>query len=676
MRRFHYTIVAALSVMAAASCNSQFGIAASDQPAALQLVMRDITENELTLSAPDDVEFECDESRNAAALARWLSSAGVESTCGNATVLNDFTGLTADCGSTGSATVTWTATDDCGNRISHTASFVIADTTAPTIHGPEDVTVPCEGTATVRALQAWLDSASATDDCGRVELTREETLLSDGCDAVGTTRAVWTAADACGNTETHTATFTIEDTTPMLVVTAPGDVDVECDGTGNEPAFERWLNAATVEGGCGNASLTDEITRASNGCGATSVTQVTWTAVDDCAETASDAAVFSIVDTTAPTLAQPDPLELECGDAGNRTAVDDWLGAVRGRDACSDVRVTDDFEGLQRRCGGAGAAVVTWTAVDACDNSSAVSSDLRVLDTLPPLLIVPEDRRFCTGDEDLSALRRWLAAADAEDECSDPEIENDFSRDRVPESCVFDVTWTATDACGNEASDSATAGIQDTEPPVLTVNGPPRMTLECNVDTYDELGAAAEDACDVGLTEATVGGDDVDLATPGVYSVRYDAMDLCRNEAAPVRRTVEVVDTLPPQAIDGIALELWPPNHRYENLSLADCVRDLCEVDLDVNAVGQIIEIYSDEPENANGDGNTVDDIVIVDHSSFLLRAERQGGGNGRVYGITFDISDSAGNAIRDTCLIAVPHDESGRPAIDDGPTAGYVVRP
>ena len=47
------------------------------------------------------------------------------------------------------------------------------------------------------------------------------------------------------------------------------------------------------------------------------------------------------------------------------------------------------------------------------------------------------------------------------------------------------------------------------------------------------------------------------------------------------------------------------------------------------------------------------------------LREERQGGGNGRVYTITFKVSDAAGNTT--TAKVTVPKSEGGA-AIDDGP--------
>ena len=58
-----------------------------------------------------------------------------------------------------------------------------------------------------------------------------------------------------------------------------------------------------------------------------------------------------------------------------------------------------------------------------------------------------------------------------------------------------------------------------------------------------------------------------------------------------------------------------------------------------------ITSVSSDEPDNAGGDGNTINDIVIAgDCKSVQLRKERMGSGNGRVYTITLTVTDSGGN--------------------------------
>ena len=81
----------------------------------------------------------------------------------------------------------------------------------------------------------------------------------------------------------------------------------------------------------------------------------------------------------------------------------------------------------------------------------------------------------------------------------------------------------------------------------------------------------------------------------------------------------------------------------------------------------------SDEANNSGGDGNTTNDIVIApDCKSVQLRSERSGNGNGRVYTITFKVTDASGNVATATAKVTVPHSQNGSAAVDDGPN--YTV--
>lgn len=139
-------------------------------------------------------------------------------------------------------------------------------------------------------------------------------------------------------------------------------------------------------------------------------------------------------------------------------------------------------------------------------------------------------------------------------------------------------------------------------------------------------------------------------------------------------------DTTPPAVEIGEMTELWPPNHKYHTFNLSDIVLsvgDDIDGNLDIDQSCVILSIYSDEPEDVEGegDGNTVDDIVILGQSSFKVLSERQGTGNGRVYGITFEVFDLSGNSTVATVYLGVPHDKSGKtPIEDDGSAAGYTV--
>jgi hypothetical protein len=122
---------------------------------------------------------------------------------------------------------------------------------------------------------------------------------------------------------------------------------------------------------------------------------------------------------------------------------------------------------------------------------------------------------------------------------------------------------------------------------------------------------------------------------------------------------------------------MWPPNHAYQTFNVTDFVASAsssCDASVDINDV-VIQKVTSDEPENSAGaDGNTLNDIVIApDCKSVQLRRERDGNLNGRVYTITFKVTDSFGNSTTATVKVFVPINNNGT-AVDNGAAAGYTV--
>jgi hypothetical protein len=113
------------------------------------------------------------------------------------------------------------------------------------------------------------------------------------------------------------------------------------------------------------------------------------------------------------------------------------------------------------------------------------------------------------------------------------------------------VTLVVTDSSGETDSDETMIIVEDTTPPVITLNSDATITLECGIDVYEELGATASDICDP-IVSVVIGGDTVDTTTCGTYIVTYNATDACGNTAIQATRTVTVEDTLPPEIIAAI----------------------------------------------------------------------------------------------------------------------------
>lgn len=121
----------------------------------------------------------------------------------------------------------------------------------------------------------------------------------------------------------------------------------------------------------------------------------------------------------------------------------------------------------------------------------------------------------------------------------------------------------------------------------------------------------------------------------------------------------------PPVCPAGVSLELWPPNHQYVGIDVAAVAGVTDPAGLPLSVV--ITAITQDEPVNGPGDGNSVCDGTGVGTSMALIRAERSGRGNGRVYNIHYTATNSAGGACSGIVEVTVPHSQNGTPAADDG---------
>jgi hypothetical protein len=96
---------------------------------------------------------------------------------------------------------------------------------------------------------------------------------------------------------------------------------------------------------------------------------------------------------------------------------------------------------------------------------------------------------------------------------------------------------------------------------------------------------------------------------------------------------------------------LWPPNHRYRTVTAMVTVTDDADPEVEVT----LLSVTSNEPDDGQGDGNTTNDIVVVDDVTFQLRAERSEIGTGRMYAVTYQAIDDCGNSTVTTATVAVP---------------------
>ena len=103
---------------------------------------------------------------------------------------------------------------------------------------------------------------------------------------------------------------------------------------------------------------------------------------------------------------------------------------------------------------------------------------------------------------------------------------------------------------------------------------------------------------------------------------------------------------------------LWPPNHAMQPIMV------LGVTDPESQPLTFVVNsVWQDEPTNGTGDGDTAVDATL---SPLVVRAERSGNGNGRVYRITLTASDSAGGSCTTEVQVGVPHSKKKLP-VDGG---------
>ena len=307
------------------------------------------------------------------------------------------------------------------------------------------------------------------------------------------------------------------------VVTCPSDITVNA-AAGQAGAVVNY-SVTTNGSNCGSSLIYSVPSGSFFPAGTTTVTVAGQTG-DACSflVTVNNPGGLSI------TLNGDNPMTFECGDDFNdpgATAVDSAGQAV-------PVTVSGTFDPNTD-----GTYTLTYTATEG-QNSVSTTRTINVVDTQPPAITVAGANPLNVGCNQTFVD----PGASAVDAC-DGTVAVQASPTTLDTSTpgTYTITYTAHDSHNHTATATRTVvvGADPNDPPVVTLNGAPQMTIECG-SVFTDPGATASAGC-VSLQVTT--DSNLDTHTPGTYTITYSAT-ASNNLSASATRVVEVVDTTPP----------------------------------------------------------------------------------------------------------------------------------
>jgi hypothetical protein len=298
------------------------------------------------------------------------------------------------------------------------------------------------------------------------------------------------------------------------------------------------------------------------------------------------------------------------------------------------------------------------------------SFKVTVNDTQDPTITAPAGFTVGTDSDSCVATGVSLGTPTTDDNCLVSPATND-APGAFPLGPTT-VTWTVVDNHGRTATATQLITVIDDTPPSLTVpaDSSAFANSSCQAVIPDVVsGSAASDNCgSVTITQSPAAGTVVGI---GAHAITVKATDAAGNQTDKTVTFTVTDNTSPTITLNGNVITLWSPDHTYANVRVSDLVAsasDSCDAGVNLSSV-YISRVASDEPENGSGDGTTFDDMLIAaDCRSVQLRSERAGNGNGRVYTITFKVTDASGNVSTATAKVTVPNSQNGSLAVDDGP--------
>lgn len=302
---------------------------------------------------------------------------------------------------------------------------------------------------------------------------------------------------------------------------------------------------------------------------------------------------------------------------------------------------------------GSGTHTITLRVSDPCGDSAQDAVLVQVVaDTIPPTISCPGTVAG-TGAGNCETivpdLRPLVVVSDNCTPASELTVTQSPAAGTVLGSGQFAITVTVTDAAGNQASCSSTIVGGDTTPPTI-VQSPSDITLptddNCEAVVPDVKGSfVVVDNCTpteaLAIVQNPAAGTSL---SKGEHLITVTVTDAAGNSTSK-HVTLKIVDSTAPiiQSVTATPGVLSPADNSQVTVNVSVAAVDNC----DPAPISKIVEVQCDERTERG-------DIEIQGDLSVKLVAAKKSNGNGRVYTIVVQCTDSSGNITNGSVSVSV----------------------
>jgi hypothetical protein len=483
--------------------------------------------------------------------------------CGGATTVVHVSDVTVNqtCVNRYTINRTFNSTDVCGNSVTCVQTITVFDNTGPSITCPPAVTVQCANQVPAPNIAGVVSA----DNCGSAVtvIHVSDVTVNQTCVNRFTINRTYKSTDICGNSATCVQTITVFDNT-LPTITCPVNLTVQCATLVPVPNPAGLATSDNCSGPLPVVTFVNDVTTNQICVNRYTLTR-TYRSTDACGNSATCTQVITVFDNTPPVIAFTHPLlqgvanggriDVQCFAQDPNWDLPDFdESSISVSDNCTGTGSVSFSQILQDAgdCsvdGYINLYRLTWTASDACGNSSTAFVFLALVDTIPPVIEgIPAD--ITVNCDEIPAPPGNITVSD---ECIEASIVLYHETSLAPgcqDGQVITRSWTARDECGNETIERQHITLVDQKGPQLQLLQPELAGLAdgailyytCNeggipafFDELDDETAYSEPSCGTpGIISFDLDFDEANNCEMFGYleqkTAHWRAVDQCGNE--------------------------------------------------------------------------------------------------------------------------------------------------